>query len=60
MIWWVAPLAAAAGFVGLCLVLRDEQRQRRTTRAAQTDSRAPEARRASPTPVRSPGGQGTS
>ena len=59
MIWWVAPLAAAAGFVGLCVVLRDEQRQRRATRAAGTDSRAVEARRASPTPVRSPSGAGS-
>ena len=54
MIWWVAPLAAAAGFVGLCVVLRDEQRQRR---AARTDDQAPEARRASPTAVRPPSGR---
>lgn len=65
MIWWVAPLAAAAGFAGLCVVLRDEQRQRRATRAARTSGQGQgqvqgqlqEARRGSSTAVRPPKGQ---
>ncbi|MBF4579238.1 hypothetical protein [Frigoribacterium sp. VKM Ac-2530] len=57
MIWWMAPLAAAAGFVGLCLVLRDEQRQRRTTRAARTGEPLQEARQGPTTAVRPPSGQ---
>jgi hypothetical protein len=56
MIWWVAPLAAAAGFAGLCLVPRDEQRSRRAARAQHARQSPQEARRASPTPVRSPNG----
>jgi len=57
MIWWMAPLAAAAGFVGLCVVLRDEQRQRRATRAARAGEPPQEARRGSTTAVRPPSGQ---